>query len=105
MSAQKGEGSTPDEPRVVALRYDRGTHGASEGAAPRVVAKGRGELAERILEIAREQGVPVRSDRDLVELLSACELGDEIPIEVWGAVAELLTWLWGIREEADQGPS
>jgi hypothetical protein len=37
--------------------------------------------------------------RDLLELLSACELGDEIPVEVWTAVAELLAWLWSLRGE------
>ena len=83
--------SRPTEPRAVALRYDRGSSEAQGGDAPQVVAKGRGVLAERILEIAREHDVPVRSDRDLVELLSACELGDEIPIEVWGASARSST--------------
>jgi flagellar biosynthesis protein len=88
-------------PRAVALRYDRPGPKDRGAAAPRVVAKGRGALAERMLEVAREHGVPVRNDRDLVELLSACELGEEIPTEVWTAVAELLAWLWGLRDEVD----
>ena len=91
----------PAAPRAIALRYDRSSSKVRGGGAPRVVAKGRGVLAERILEVAREHDVPVRSDRDLVELLSACELGDEIPIEIWTAVAELLAWLWSIRNEGD----
>ena len=90
-------------PRAIALRYDRRSSEVRAGGAPRVTAKGRGALAERILEVAREHDVPVRSDPDLVELLSACELGDEIPIEVWSAVAELLTWLWSIRNEGPPG--
>jgi flagellar biosynthesis protein len=88
-----------DPPRAVALRYDRPGQSEPSTAAPRVVAKGRGAVAERILEIAAEHDVPVRTERDLVELLSVCELGDEIPVEVWTAVAELLAWLWGLREE------
>ncbi|MCB9916454.1 MAG: EscU/YscU/HrcU family type III secretion system export apparatus switch protein [Planctomycetes bacterium] len=75
--------------RAVALRYDEGA-----GRAPEVVASGAGETAERILAIARANGVPVREDADLVTLLAACDLGDEIPMELYEAVAELLTWLY-----------
>jgi len=82
-------------PRVVALRYDRA--GAPSGSAPEVVAKGRGEVAGRILDLAHEHGVPVRQDPDLVELLSHCQMGDEIPVDVYGAVAELLTWLYRLE--------
>lgn len=98
-----------DEIKVVALRYERpgsasepGDPPARQGAAPEVVARGRGEVAERILELAREHDVAIREDRDLLELLSACEVGDEIPVEVWSAVAELLVWVWSLdgREPA-----
>jgi len=86
----------PDPPRVevraAALQYER-----KSPEAPRVVAKGRGFVAERILALAREHGVPVREDPDLVELLSACELGEEIPVEIYGVVAELLTYLYGLN--------
>ena len=100
-----------DLPRAVALRYARPPapgsgaapdapigSGATSGA-PEIVALGRGAIAERILELAREHGVPVREDRDLVELLSACEVGDQIPVEVWSAVAELLAWVYALRGE------
>lgn len=75
-------------PRVVALRHAR-----AESAAPRVTARGAGELAERILALARAHDVPVRADPDLLELLAACELGQEIPEELYRAVAELLVFL------------
>ena len=89
----------PSPPRkAVALKYDRAGPPAA-ASAPRVVAKGRGVVAERMLELAREHGVNVREDPDLVQLLSLCELGDEIPVEVYGAVAELLTWLWRANGE------
>jgi flagellar biosynthesis protein len=77
------------EPRAAALRYER-----TAAAAPRILAHGRGATAEQILELARRHGVPVREDRDLVELLCACDIGDEIPVELYGAVAELLSWLY-----------
>lgn len=80
---------SPGDARAAALRYERAT-----GSAPHVLARGRGETAERILQLAREHGVPVREDPDLVELLCACEVGDEIPIELYGAVAEILAWLY-----------
>jgi flagellar biosynthesis protein len=78
----------PRPARAVALRYDRAT-----GAAPTVAARGTGELARRILELAREHDVPVREDPDLLELLGACDLGAEIPVELYQAVAELLAFL------------
>ena len=86
----------PDRPgagelRAVALRYDE-----AASRAPEVVARGVGDVAERILDAARA-GVPVREDPDLLELLAGCDLGDEIPVELYSAVAELLTWLYGIN--------
>ncbi len=82
-------------PEAVALHYDRD---AAEGA-PSVVARGRGEIANRILETAVEAGVPIREDKDLLELLSMVELGEEIPVEVFGAVAQLISFLWEMNEE------
>jgi len=66
--------------------------------APSVVARGRGEIAGRIIETAIEAGVPIHEDHDLLELLSFVELGDEIPEEVYGAVAQLITFLWELNE-------
>lgn len=62
--------------------------------APRVVATGRGSVAEQILEIAFAKGVPVREDPDLVELLSAVELDAEIPVDAIAAVAEILSYIY-----------
>ena len=75
-----------------ALRYDEGGT-----AAPEVVATGVGEVAQHILDVAQAQGVPIREDADLVELLAACDLGDEIPLELYEAVAEVLTWLYRLN--------
>jgi flagellar biosynthesis protein len=85
---------------AIALRYERSVPGAS--AAPRIVAKGGGWLAERIVALASEHGVPIREDRDLVALLSAVELGDEIPPQMYAVVAELLAWLYRCNGELGQ---
>lgn len=84
----------PTTTGAVALRY-----APNEMPVPRVVAKARGEGAERILALAREHGVPVREDRDLLELLALCELGDEIPEELYQVVAELVHCLWRLNED------
>ncbi len=86
----------PEQPerrlRATALRYE-----AESGGAPKVVATGAGEVARRILEIAAENGVPVRSEPALAEALSRLELAAEIPEELFGAVAEVLIWAYGLE--------
>ena len=78
-----------DRQLAVALRYLRG-----QEDAPRVVAKGRGTVADRILEIARAHGVPVHRDSDLAEVLVRLDLGDWVPPELYKAVAEVLAYLY-----------
>lgn len=73
--------------------------------APRVVATGRGSVAEQILEIAFAKGVPVREDPDLVELLAAVELDAEIPVDAIAAVAEILSYIYRANGRApDETP-
>ena len=74
-----------DDVDALALRYD-----PERGGAPRVVAKGVAEVAERILALARENGVPVREDPDLLACLAQIDVGAEIPEELFTIVAELL---------------
>jgi flagellar biosynthesis protein len=81
---------TPTSPRqAVALRYKRG-----EDDAPKIAAKGKGYLAEKILEIARAHKVPIREDKNLIQVLSRLELEQEIPPEVYRAVAEILSFIY-----------
>ena len=78
----------PERPRrASALRYE------GKGA-PKVVASGRGLVADRIVEAAKEAGVPIRSDAALAEALSALDLGTEVPEAMWQAVAEALAWAY-----------
>ena len=89
------EGRQSDRKKAVALRYD-----AEHDNSPRVVAKGAGAIAERIIELAREAGVPVREEADLVEVLSRLELNEEIPPDTYIIVAEILAWVYRINSRA-----
>jgi flagellar biosynthesis protein len=79
----------PQSRQAVALRYTPG-----EDHAPKVAAKGKGYLAEKIVEMARAHGVPVREDKNLVQILSHLELEQEIQPEVYRAVAEILSFIY-----------
>jgi flagellar biosynthesis protein len=81
--------------KAVALKYD-GTAGGSAGA-PKVVAKGAGFVADKILALAEEHGVSVHEDKDLVEVLSALELGEEIPDDLYEVVAKLLAEIYRLN--------
>lgn len=80
--------------RAVAVRYQAG-----EDDAPKVVAKGTGLLADRILEIAREHGVHVYEDPDLVEVLARLDIQQDIPPEMYKAVAEVLAFVYRINQQ------
>ena len=82
-------------PRATALRYESGSEGA-----PRVVATGRGLIAERILDEAERNGVPVRRDPALAQALAGLEIGHEVPEELWAAVAETLAWAYRLDARA-----
>jgi len=75
--------------KAIALRYDQ-----TRDAAPRVVATGQGTLAEKILQLARKQGIPVHEDADLAEVLSRLNLNEEIPPETYVLVAEILAFVY-----------
>jgi flagellar biosynthesis protein len=78
--------------KAIALEYKPG-----DDHAPRVTAKGTGRLAERIIEMARKHGIPVKDDPDLVEVLSRLDLHDEIPPELYVVVAELLAFVYRLN--------
>jgi flagellar biosynthesis protein len=71
---------------AVALHYDK-------SGAPRVVAKGRGSIGERIIEVAKAHDIPIEENEVLAGALSNVELGDEIPAELYKAVAEVLIFV------------
>jgi flagellar biosynthesis protein len=71
---------------AVALHYDR-------TGAPRVTAKGKGPIGAKIIEVARANNIPIEENEVLAGALSNVEIGDEIPQELYKAVAEVLTFV------------
>ena len=76
--------------KAIALKYD------GQGA-PRVIAKGLDEIANKIIEIADEHDIPLHEDEQLATLLAQLELGDEIPRELYVAIAEVIAFAYLIR--------
>lgn len=79
--------------KAVALRYDD-----KKEKAPRVVAKGEGNVAKNIIKIAKENELPIQKDEDLIEMLSKVELDKEIPAELYKAVAEVFSFIYKISK-------
>ncbi|OBZ16864.1 EscU/YscU/HrcU family type III secretion system export apparatus switch protein [Bacillus sp. FJAT-26390] len=75
--------------KAVALKYEPG-----ERTAPVMVAKGKGHMADLILEKAKENGIPVQEDSSLVEVLSKLDVDQEIPPELYTLVAEILSFVY-----------
>jgi len=81
---------------AVALRYEPG-----KDSAPKITAKGHGSVAEKIIEIAQEAGVPIKEQADLVEILSKLDLNAEIPPETYVVVAKILAWVYELNKKAE----
>lgn len=84
---------TGDRSTAVALAYQEGD------AAPRVIAKGHGLIAQQIIERAREAGVFVHESRELVGLLMQVDLDERIPPQLYVAIAELLAWIYRLETD------
>lgn len=80
--------------KAVSLKYDK-----FRDTAPRVTAKGQGKVAENIIALALEHGIPVQDDPDLVEVLASLDINQEIPAEIYVAVAELLAFVYGANAD------
>jgi flagellar biosynthesis protein len=74
---------------AIALQYNK-----KENKAPKVVAKGSGQTAQKIIELAELNSVPIKKDEDLLELLSKVELDKEVPAEMYKAVAEVFSFIY-----------
>ncbi len=85
----------PDTRRTaVALKYD-----AATAKAPKITATGRGFVADKIVALAREKGVPLREDPNLVQILSQLDLNQEIPPSLYQVVAELLAFVYRLNND------
>ncbi len=74
---------------AVALGYDPSKHDA-----PTVLAKGQGEIAQKIIQIAIDEGIEIHQDADLIQILKAVDIDSEIPIEAFAAVAEIISYIY-----------
>ncbi len=83
--------------RAIAIRYNE-----VDSAAPTVVASGQGIIAEKIIATATEAGIHIQEDANLVELLSKVPIGDEIPVELYQTVAEVLAFVYRVNEKFKQ---
>lgn len=80
--------------KAATLQYDK-----EKGAAPKLTSRGRGLVAEKILAIAEEHGIPVHQDADLIEILEKTELDTEIPLEVYAIVAEIFAYIYKVNQQ------
>ena len=78
---------------AVSLQYKKG-----ENSAPKVTAKGQGWVAEKIIKMAQENKIPIREDKDLLQLLSELDVGQEVPESLYKVVAELLAWVYQLNQ-------
>lgn len=83
--------------KAVALRYKLG-----EDAVPKVAAKGQGLVADKILQMAKQHNIPIREDRNLLQMLSTLDLDQEIPSSVYRAVAEILAFLYRLSNRSHE---
>ena len=80
---------------AVALKYD-----AEKDAAPRLAAKGKGAIAQAIIDMAKEHNIEIREDADLVGLLSKLDIDMPIPLEAYAAVAEMIAYVYKANDRA-----
>ena len=96
--APSASGSNPGPDVAIALDYQ-----PLEGGAPIVVAKGQGWLAEQIIAIAEANGIEVKKDPDLAQLLESVDVDSEIPLEAFAAVAEILSYVYRLNDQWPEG--
>ncbi len=80
-------GFSPDY--AVALGYEKDKHNA-----PTVLAKGQGQIAEKIIQLAIDNGIEIQQNADLIQILKAVDIDAEIPIEAFAAVAEIISYVY-----------
>ena len=89
MTQNPASSKTKPQKKAVAIKYDR-----EKDAAPRLVGKGMGLMADKIIALAEEHGIPIQPNSDLVEILSRLKLNQEIPPEAYVLVAEILAFVY-----------
>lgn len=83
--------------KAIALGYDN-----TKDIAPKILATGNGVIAQEIINIAKSHNIPIHQDADLAQILSVLEIDSYIPLEVYGAVAEILSYIYKQNNLAKQ---
>lgn len=81
--------TSKDNDYAVALGYNQ-----DKDNAPIVLAKGQGDIAKKIIEIAQKEGIEIKQDADLLQILKAVDINQEIPVEAFAAVAEIISYIY-----------
>jgi len=81
--------------KAVALDFDK-----ARDPAPKIIASGKGVIAENIIEIAKQHNIPIHEDKNLVEILSSLELDSFIPLEAYVTVAQILAFIYKNNAES-----
>jgi flagellar biosynthesis protein len=89
----------PPRQKAVAIQHTPASQDTAP-SVPKIIASGHGHVAEQILQVAFAQGIRVREDADLTEILSKIEVDTEIPLEAFAAVAEILARVYQANGEA-----
>ena len=95
MTTDDGREKSATRRRAAALGYD-----PARGEAPRLLARGEGVLADRILALARQHGIPIHEDRALVDLLARIDVDTQIPPELYRVVAEIIAFVFRVQGRA-----
>jgi flagellar biosynthesis protein len=80
--------------KAATLKYDQ-----QKDNAPKITAKGKGDVANNIIKIAQENDIPIKKDEDLIELLSQLDIDKEIPESMYKAVAEIFTFIYRLTQK------
>jgi flagellar biosynthesis protein len=86
-------------PRAVALRYR-----PSRDQAPRITAKGAGVVAQKIIDLAKEHGIPIQEDPGLIQILAQLDFYQQIPPKIYAVVAEILAFVYRLHPRAPETP-
>lgn len=89
-----------DSKQAVALKYDQ-----EQGSAPKVIAKGKGLIAEQIIALAEEHNIHIHENPELLEVLIRLELGDEIPETLYKAIAEVIAFAYNLKHSEPKSNS
>ncbi|MGV3465571.1 MAG: EscU/YscU/HrcU family type III secretion system export apparatus switch protein [Heyndrickxia sp.] len=94
----KNKGNHSEQREAIALSYQ-----SEEHSAPIITAKGKGFVADNIIEKAKENSIPIQEDRSLVQLLGTLDINETFPEELCEAVAEVFAFIYKVDQQAGKG--